>query len=103
MLLLSNACLCLIKSEGLSLCAMRLESLCGLHPQKISKSAESIGLLTLRYSSGDRNRTCDTRLMSPLLYRLSYAAWEVAGTGFEPATFGLWAQRANHCSIPRQH
>jgi hypothetical protein len=25
-------------------------------------------------SSGDRNRTCDTRLMSPLLYRLSYAA-----------------------------
>lgn len=24
--------------------------------------------------SGDRNRTCDTGLMSPLLYRLSYAA-----------------------------
>jgi hypothetical protein len=40
-------------------------------------------------SSGDRNRTCDTRLMSPLLYRLSYAAREVAGTGFEPATSGL--------------
>src|SRR2546427_4026298 len=40
-------------------------------------------------SSGDRNRTCDTGLMSPLLYRLSYAAREVAGTGFEPATSGL--------------
>ena len=39
--------------------------------------------------SGDRDRTCDTRLMSPLLYRLSYAAREVAGTGFEPATSGL--------------
>ena len=26
--------------------------------------------------SGDRNRTCDTGLMSPLLYRLSYAAWK---------------------------
>jgi hypothetical protein len=39
--------------------------------------------------SGDWNRTNDTGLMSPLLYRLSYAALEVAGTGFEPATSGL--------------
>jgi hypothetical protein len=28
----------------------------------------------LEKGSGDRNRTCDTGLMSPLLYRLSYAA-----------------------------
>jgi hypothetical protein len=28
----------------------------------------------LRIGSGDKNRTCDTGLMSPLLYRLSYAA-----------------------------
>ncbi len=28
----------------------------------------------MRFSSGDRNRTCDTQLMSLLLYRLSYAA-----------------------------
>ena len=27
----------------------------------------------LKKDSGDRNRTCDTGLMSPLLYRLSYA------------------------------
>ena len=25
----------------------------------------------------------------------------VAGAGLEPATFGLWAQRATYCSIPR--
>jgi chorismate mutase len=42
----------------------------------------------MSYSSGDRIRTCDTQLMSLLLYRLSYAAM-VAGTGFEPATSGL--------------
>ena len=30
----------------------------------------------LEKGSGDRNRTCDTGLMSPLLYRLSYAALE---------------------------
>jgi hypothetical protein len=35
---------------------------------------EKIGLLLNRKGSGDRNRTCDTGLMSPLLYRLSYAA-----------------------------
>jgi hypothetical protein len=31
-------------------------------------------MLLLMFGSGDRNRTCDTGLMSPLLYRLSYAA-----------------------------
>ena len=35
-----------------------------------------------------RNRTSDTRIFSPLLYRLSYLG-VVAGTGFEPVTFGL--------------
>ena len=48
-----------------------------------------IGPQTMKSSSGDRDRTCDTGLMSPMLYRLSYAAREVAGTGFEPATSGL--------------
>ena len=32
----------------------------------------------LEKGSGDRNRTCDTGLMSPLLYRLSYAALKSA-------------------------
>src|SRR5437588_12812205 len=32
----------------------------------------------LEKGSGDRNRTCDTGLMSPLLYRLSYAAMGLA-------------------------
>ena len=47
----------------------------------------------------NRNRTSDTRIFSPLLYQLSYLGIEacrtfilklvVAGTGFEPVTFGL--------------
>ena len=68
-----------------------------------------------------RNWTTDTRIFSPLLYRLSYEAKKmavptgfgpaifcvtgrrdnhytteplVAEDGFEPSTFGLWAQRA---------
>ena len=35
-----------------------------------------------------RNRTSDTRIFSPLLYQLSYLG-KIAGTGFEPMTFGL--------------
>ena len=38
-------------------------------PQK-----ESVKFTLSLVGSGDRNRTCDTGLMSPLLYRLSYAA-----------------------------
>ena len=37
----------------------------------------------------NRNRTSDTRIFSPLLYRLSYLGICVAGAGFEPTTFGL--------------
>ena len=44
----------------------------------------------------NRNRTSDTRIFSPLLYRLSYLGMynkykivEIAGAGFEPTTFGL--------------
>ena len=36
-----------------------------------------------------RNRTTDTRIFSPLLYRLSYLGIMVAERGFEPLTFGL--------------
>ena len=77
-------------------------------------------------SSG--NRTSDTRIFSPLLYRLSYEAKKimavptgvepaifcvtgrrdnhyttepmVAGDGFEPTTSGLWAQRATELLHP---
>ena len=52
----------------------------------------------------NRNRTSDTRIFSPLLYRLSYLGihtnvW-VAGAGFEPTTFGLWARRATRLLHP---
>ena len=53
----------------------------------------------------NRNRTSDTRIFSPLLYQLSYLGIDlkisrVAGTGFEPMTFGLWARRASRLLHP---
>ena len=51
------------------------------------------------YNAQNRNRTSDTRIFSPLLYRLSYLGL-VAGTGFEPVTFGLWARRASELLYP---
>ena len=84
----------------------------------------------IRYSfhgGSGQNRTADTRIFSPLLYRLSYRAilwrsgrdlnprspaWQagmltttppdhlVAGEGFEPTTSGLWARRATRLLYP---
>ena len=48
----------------------------------------------------DRNRTSDTRIFSPLLYQLSYLGIWIAGIGFEPMTFGLWARRASRLLHP---
>ena len=85
--------------------------------------------VNLHHSNGGsgRNRTSDTRIFSPLLYRLSYGTnwrsergsnprpppWQggilnqlnyqtilVAGEGFEPTTFGLWARRATRLLHP---
>jgi hypothetical protein len=42
--------------------------------QAIQKGAKSHSYLLNKLGSGSRNRTYDTGLMSPLLYRLSYAA-----------------------------
>ena len=52
-----------------------------------------------------RNRTSDTWIFSPLLYRLSYLGKhtlnvQIAGAGFEPTTFGLWARRASRLLHP---
>ena len=51
----------------------------------------------------DRDWTGDLILTKDTLYRLSYISIVnvVAGAGFEPATFGLWARRAASCSTPR--
>ena len=85
---------------------------------------ESSNLLS--YGGSEWNRTTDTGIFSPLLYRLSYrakwrsrrgsdprsSAWQadvvttalrdhlVAGRGFGPLTFGLWAQRATRLLHP---
>ncbi len=45
---------------------------------KNEKSLNRLEKLIEGIGSGDRNRTCDTGLMSPLLYRLSYAAIDLA-------------------------
>ena len=52
-----------------------------------------------RQNAQSRNRTSDTGIFSPLLYRLSYLG-KIAGTGFEPMTFGLWARRASRLLHP---
>ena len=45
-----------------------------------------------------QNRTADTRIFSPLLYRLSYEAKNkmAVPTGFEPAIFCVTGRRDNH-------
>ena len=60
------------------------------------------------YGASDRDWTGDLILTKDTLCRLSYTstmnvhvtAIMVAGTGLEPATFGLWARRATNCSTP---
>ena len=57
------------------------------------------------HNAQSRNRTSDTRIFSPLLYQLSYLGsnalhWVIAGAGFEPTTFGLWARRASRLLHP---
>ena len=55
--------------------------------------------LSCKANAQSRNRTSDTRIFSPLLYQLSYLG-KIAGTGFEPVTFGLWARRASRLLHP---
>ena len=46
-----------------------------------------------------RNRTTDTGIFSPLLYRLSYLGKDVVGSsGLEPPTSRLSGVRSNHLS-----
>ena len=61
------------------------------------------------YGASDRDWTGDLILTKDTLCRLSYTStmndhftvvFMVAGTGLEPATFGLWARRATNCSTP---
>ena len=56
-------------------------------------------IITFKVNAQSRNRTSDTRIFSPLLYQLSYLG-KIAGAGFEPTTFGLWARRASRLLHP---
>ena len=52
------------------------------------------------FGAGDEGRTRDIQLGRLTLYQLSYSRILVAGEGFEPTTFGLWARRATRLLYP---
>ena len=58
------------------------------------------GIQTIKYKNGgsEWNRTIDTRIFSPLLYRLSYRATMAVSTGIGPAIFCVTGRRVNHCT-----
>ena len=53
--------------------------------------------VNLHHSNGGsgRNRTSDTRIFSPLLYRLSYGTKMAVWTGLEPATSAVTGRHSN--------
>ena len=66
-----------------------------LYPAELR--AHSSDLININGGSG-QNRTADTRIFSPLLYRLSYRAKKIMAvpTGLEPAIFCVTGRRVNH-------
>ena len=96
-----------------------------LYPAELRAHATEFSIIN---GGSEWNRTIDTGIFSPLLYRLSYrannkwrsrresnsrsSAWQadvitatprdhlVAEAGFEPTTFGLWARRATRLLHP---
>ena len=63
-----------------------------LYPAELR--AHSSDLININGGSG-QNRTADTRIFSPLLYRLSYEAIMAVSTGLEPAIFCVTGRRVN--------
>ena len=49
--------------------------------------------LNSKYGGSEWNRTIDTRIFSPLLYRLSYEATMAVRTGFEPVVSCVTGRR----------
>ena len=53
----------------------------------LARRCSTAELLPLESGAAGQNRTADTRIFSPLLYRLSYLGDNLVGAaGFEPAT-----------------
>ena len=55
-------------------------------------------LCNLPNGASEGNRTSDTRIFSPLLYRLSYEAIMAVSAGIEPVIFCVTGRRVNHCT-----
>ena len=60
--------------------------------------------VNLHHSNGGsgRNRTSDTRIFSPLLYRLSYGTKMAVWTGLEPATSAVTGRHSKPTELPDQ-
>ena len=58
--------------------------------------------VNLHHSNGGsgRNRTSDTRIFSPLLYRLSYGTKMAVWTGLEPATSAVTGRHSKPTELP---
>ena len=53
------------------------------------------GTCNKTFGASGRNRTIDTRIFSPLLYRLSYGTIMAVWTGLEPATSAVTGRHSN--------
>ena len=72
-----------------------------MYKRKYNKKSDWVSVAKIQIKNAqNRNRTSDTGIFSPLLYLLSYLGIQVAGIGFEPMTFGLWARRASRLLHP---
>ena len=95
----ASRCFCFVRHRGLEPRTTWLKVKCS------TDWANTPFLYLITKNAQNRNRTSDTRIFSPLLYQLSYLGmWvkvtQIAGAGFEPTTFGLWARRASRLLHP---
>ena len=59
----------------------------------IQKKARNAGMMSS--GASERNRTTDTGIFSPLLYRLSYRGKMATRMGFEPMTSAVTGRHSN--------
>ena len=68
----------------------------------LARRCSTAELLLLTNGAAGQNRTGDTRIFSPLLYRLSYRGKVAELTGIEPAVSGVTGRHVNrYTTAPR--